>query len=115
MELAGYIKEFKEVMFTIPVYSDGINHYFHRVDDDYIITQFEEISGTIEHFISIDNDLSFRVGEKASIVFKGKDDFLIYDRMSDGIIKVRDYFNNEINPGEFVNAEEDVQYFESLI
>lgn len=115
MKLAGYIREFKEVMFTVPIYKNGSKYYFHTVDDHYSITGFEEISDPFENLIELDGNLEFKAGGKGAVVFRGKGDFIVCDRLAVGIPKVRRYFRREIEQGEFVYAEEDVQYFESLI
>lgn len=112
MKLAGYIKEFKEVMFTVPIYKDKTKYYFHEVDDKYRITGFFEFEEEDfrEKFISLNVNSNFFIGDFGATIFKGEKCNIIINNLK----KVKKYLNNS-KYDTFLSIKEDLKYFEDLI
>lgn len=117
MKLLGYIEAYKELMFTIPVYTDNGEYFFHEVDTSYKISGFNKFneSNFSEKLIIITTNFEFKKGNFGAIVFKGEEDDLIYDRFENGINRVKRYLSIKTKDHQFLNVKEDVFFFESLI
>lgn len=96
MKLIGFVKGFKDMMIIIPIYFDGSKHYYHNIDDNFIIRKFDAISYDIlnsSDYISIDNmkSESFNIGEYSAIVFSGFNNLYLYGRVNKVINNIKDY------------------------
>lgn len=117
MKLIGYIEPYKELMFTIPIYTNNGEYFYHEVDEYYKVCGFNRFyeSDSSEKFITITNDFDFVIGNFGAIVFKGIRDYLIIDQFEKGVKEVKNYLKITTKDNEFLNIKEDVTFFESLI
>ncbi len=114
MRLAGYIKAYKEFMFTIPIYTNGKELFFHEVDSNYKIRKFNKTEVS-EDLIQIKNDISFKEKSYGAIVFVGEKNDLITEEFEESIKKISNYLEHKTQKNQFLSVKEDVSYFESLI
>lgn len=114
MKLAGYIKAYKEFIFTIPVYTDDKEYFYHNVDENYRIIEFNKTAPS-ENLIPFKNSLKFEKNYHGAIVFVGKNNDLIIDNFEDGIKKTKHYLESKTQKNEFLNVKEDLLYFEAFI
>lgn len=117
MKLVGYIEPYKELIFTIPIYTENSEYFFHEVDSSYKISGFYKFneSDSLEKLITIPTNLDFSKGNPGAIIFKGKKDDLIADRLENGIKEVKNYLKVMTKHNQFLSVKEDVSFFESLI
>lgn len=113
MKLVGYIKEFKECMFTIPIYSDGEEYFFHVVNDDYRILDFIHITD-LTNFIEKEIKLDFNIGDVGAVVFVGFDNHLIYGKIR-AILDIEKYLDKLTEETKFLSVKDDVSYFKKVL
>lgn len=111
MRFAGYLNALKENSFAIPVYTDSSNYYFHKVNENYKITEFhkvENINGIInEGYLS----KHFDINDFGVYVFVGRNNYLNYNILSESINEVDKYLNETTDKDKFLSIKEDVALF----
>lgn len=113
MKLAGYIKPYKELIFTIPIYTDGIEFFTHDVDLNYKIKGFDKTN--VFNLIEIGENTEFKKGVYGAIIFIGKKNDLIIKPFEESLKEISEYLLNETKTNEFIYVKEDLSYFKSLL
>ena len=71
MKIIGYIKPYKENSFSIPIYSEGNNYYYHKLNGDFIILDFEIANINIDLFVKCKNKKA-NINDKGFIIFNSE-------------------------------------------
>lgn len=109
MRLIGYIKAFKENSFTIPVYSDGVNFFYHSLDDSYTIVDFIKVKISSENFLKrIYLSSVFSKGSIGACVFAGKDDYIFFNQADKIIDEILSYLNDTTAITQFSHIKREV-------
>lgn len=114
MKLAGYIKAYKEFMFTIPIYTNGDEFFSHDVDTKYRITKFNKIDFT-DNLIKTHRNVEFRKDSHGALIFVGEKGDLFLGSFEDIVKIVKRYLQDKTPKDQFLDVKEDISYFESLI
>ncbi len=114
MKLVGYIKEFKECMLTIPVYSDGKNYYYHMLDDCFRVIGFSKINN-LQYYLPIRCIDKFTYGSVGAVVFIGLNNHIIAGKANKVIYNIKKYLQYNTKPKEYLFAKEEISDVEDEI
>ncbi|MFK7107060.1 hypothetical protein [Flavobacterium oreochromis] len=111
MRLAGYLKELKEDSFTIPIYTDKNDFFYHNVNDDYKIIGFNKAdinkNNIQEYYLSID----FKLNGFGAYAFVGKNNYIKCNILSNEIYEIEKYLEDTTDKNKYLSVKEDVKSF----
>jgi len=105
MKLIGYIRPCKEFSFTIPVYHNGQNFYYHNLDEKFIITGFAKDEIDNSYLIKLSQKINYEIGNKAPIAFIGVNGKLIIGTADKAIIEICKYLDQIYLPKKYIHEE----------
>lgn len=115
MKLIGYIKAFKENSFTIPIYSNGTNFFYHSLDESYTIIDFIMTESITENILNkIYLSTAFQKGSIGACVFVGKENYVCFNQADKIVYEIEAYLADTTSDGEFINIKHEVSLLKQL-
>jgi hypothetical protein len=109
MRLIGYIRPFKEYSFSVPIYKNNNELFFHSLDSNYQIKEFILVSWQVDYIELTGNFPYAKVNDFGFIVFNGTNDEVIICRADDELIKIEEYLDrNRIRKKSYIRHEYDI-------
>jgi len=104
MKLFGYIKEYMECSFTVPIYTDDNDYYVHKLDDNFLVTSFDRIH--LDDFvIPLKKTSSIKIGAYGIIIFKGFEKATIYGTPNKCLVDIAKYLDDIALPRKYISKE----------
>jgi ArsR family transcriptional regulator len=104
MFLVGCIRPFSDFSFTIPVYQEQDEYYFHEISKSLQIIKFNIAKG-VNDVIKLQNNIFYKVNDIAPLVFYQNSDKFIFGP-ADSILKlIGDIINGEDREFHYLNRE----------
>jgi len=116
MRFVGYIKAFKENSFTIPIYSDGVDFFYHCLDEFYTVVDFIKTDIVNEEILKrIYLSTVFKKGSIGACVFAGNDDYIFFNQADKIIDEIISYLDETTSLTEFTNVKREVSILKKLL
>ena len=77
MRLVAYIEPFLNESFTIPIYQNKSEFYFHRLDKSFKIIDFEKANIIPNYLKMVDSILECEIGDFGIVVYAGEHDLFV--------------------------------------
>ncbi|MCF6128805.1 hypothetical protein L1S35_03920 [Flavobacterium sp. AS60] len=102
MKLIGYIQAIKENSFAIPIYFDGVSFFFHEVNDHFKIISFHKAYFNESQLFKIYLSKNFELGSTGSVVFVGKENYILFNSADVVINEIISYLSDNTNDDEYI-------------